>query len=194
VGVELASQPVVAVDVDLGREREPGLHADVTQAELGIEEVEIEDPLRTPGEHEAGPAVAVAEFDGATGLLAAPDTDEALAQTAFAELLLYQFFLAVATLEVDVRGAFPGGEGLGVADEAFGFFLGEGQDVLALDAENMIDEAVEVGLVGEGKVSLEDHSILATQNGDDGRSELDEERVRRGHGVLLQKGACATPF
>ena len=68
------------------------------------------------------------------------------------------------------------------------------RQVFALDAENMIDEAVEVGFVGEGKVSLEDHSILATQDGDDGRSELDEERVSRWHGVLLRKGASATPF
>jgi len=150
--------------------------------------------LRSPGEHEAGPPVAVAEFDGATGFLAAQDTDEALAKATFAELLLHEVFLAVATLEVDVRGPFLGGEGFGVADEKVGFFFREGQEVFALDAENMIDEAVEVGFVGEGKVALEDHSILATQNGDDGRSELDEERVRRWHGVLLRKGASATPF
>jgi hypothetical protein len=52
----------------------------------------------------------------------------------------------------------------------------------------MIDEAIEVSLVGEGKVSLEDDSIMATQDGDNGRGELAEKRVRRWHGVLLQKG------
>ena len=63
-----------------------------------------------------------------------------------------------------------------------------------LDAEGVVDEAVKVGLVGEGEVPLEDQSIMAGQNGDEGRGELGEERVRRVHGVLLQKGASATPF
>jgi hypothetical protein len=58
----------------------------------------------------------------------------------------------------------------------------------------VVNEAIEVGFVAEGEVSLEDHSILTTQDGDDGRSELDEERVRHLHGVLLRKGASATPF
>ena len=69
-----------------------------------------------------------------------------------------------------------GGEVLGVVDEEFGFFFGEGQEVFALDAEGMIDEAIEVGLVGEGQMSLEDHSIMAAEDGDNGRGELDDER------------------
>jgi hypothetical protein len=62
------------------------------------------------------------------------------------------------------------------------------------DKAIIVHEAVEVGLVGEGEVSLEEDAILAAENGDDGRGELDEKRVRRLHGLLLQKGACATPF
>jgi hypothetical protein len=88
----------------------------------------------------------------------------------------------------------PGGEVLGVGDEKFGLFFHEGEEVFTLDAEGMIDEAVEVGLVREGEVPLEDHSIMAGKGGDKGRGELGEERVRRVHGVLLQKGASATPF
>jgi hypothetical protein len=87
-----------------------------------------------------------------------------------------------------------GGEVFGVGDQDFGLLLGEGGEVLAPDAEGMVHEAVEVGLVGEGEVSLEEDAIPAAENGDDGRGELDEKRVRRLHGVLLQKGACATPF
>ena len=41
----LLGQPFVAIDVDLDGERQPGLQANVDQAELGIEEVVIEDPL-----------------------------------------------------------------------------------------------------------------------------------------------------
>jgi hypothetical protein len=166
----------------------------VAEAKLRIEEVEVENTLGPGGEDESRPAVAVAEFDGAAGFLAAEDADEALAQTAFVDLLLDEVFLAVASLEVDVGGTVAGGEVFGVPDEEFGFVFGEGQEVFALDAESMIDEAVEVGFVREREVSLEDHAILAAQDGDDGRGELDEKRVRRLHGVLLQKGASATLF
>jgi hypothetical protein len=170
------------------------LHADVAEAELGIEEVEIEDALGPLGEDQSRSAVAVAEFDGAAGLLAAQDTDEALMEPAFANLVLDEVFLAGLSLEVDVWGTFLGGEVFGMGDEAFGFLLHEGQEIFTLDAERMIDEAIEVGFIGEREVSLEDHSIVATENGDNGGSELDEESVRRWHGVLLQKGVSATPF
>jgi hypothetical protein len=77
---------------------------------------------------------------------------------------------------------------------AVGFLFREGREVFALDAEGVVDEAVEVDLVGEGEVTLADQSIGAGQNGDEGRGELGEERVRRLHGVLLRQGASATPF
>jgi hypothetical protein len=166
----------------------------MAEAELGIEEVEIEDALRPTGEHEPGPTVAVTEFDRTAGLLATENTDEALAETAFADLLLHQVLLAGASLQVDVRGVVAGGKVFGVGDQEFGFFLREGEEIFAFDAEGMIDEAIEVDLIGEGEMSLEDHSIMASQNGDNGWGELDEKRVRRWHGVLLRKGACATPF
>ena len=182
-GVQLPGQPVVAVDVDLGGEGEPGLHAHVPEPELRVEEVVVQDALRPAGEGEPGPAVAVAELDGAAGLLAAEDADEALAEAALADLLLHEVFLAVAALEVDVGGAVAGGEVLGVVDEEFGLFLHEGQEIFTLNAEGMIDEAVEVGLARERQVSPEDHSIRAGEDGDEGGGELGEERVRRVHGA-----------
>src|SRR5262249_6737146 len=115
-------------------------------------------------------------------LLAAQDADETLAQAAFADLLLHQVFLAVAPLKIDVGSIVVGGELFGVRDETLRFALGEGQEVFASDAEGMIDEALKVGLVGDGEVALEADAILAAENGDAGRGELDEERVRRLHG------------
>jgi hypothetical protein len=93
--LELPGQPVVAVDVDLRGEGESGLDTDVAETEVRIEEVEIEHALQPAGEDQPGPAVAVAEFDRAAGLLAAEDADEPLAETAFADLLLNELFLAV---------------------------------------------------------------------------------------------------
>src|SRR5512135_203610 len=51
----LMGQPFVAVDVDLDGERQPGLQADVDQAELGIEEVVIEHSLLPGSADELGP-------------------------------------------------------------------------------------------------------------------------------------------
>jgi hypothetical protein len=61
----------------------------------------------------------------------------------------YEVLLAVASLEV--QGAALSGEALGVCDEEFRLVLGEGEEVLALDPERGIDEAVEGGLIGAGK-------------------------------------------
>jgi hypothetical protein len=170
------------------------LHADVAEAELGIEEIEIEDALGPLREGQSWSALAVEEFDGTAGLLAAEDADEALAEPTFADLLLDEFFLAVIPLQVAVRSTFLSGEVFGVGDESIGFVLYEGEEIFTLDAERMIDEAIKVGVVGEREVPLEDHAIVAAENGDDGGSELDEESVRLSHGVLLQRGMSATPF
>jgi hypothetical protein len=165
----------------------------VAEAEVRIEEVEVEDALGPMGEDQSRSVVAVAEFDGAAGFQAAEDADEAVAEATLTDLLLDEVFFTDVPLEVEVGGAVLGGEVLGAGDEKFGFFCRKGEEVFAFDAEGMINEAVEVGFSGEREVPLEDHSIVTTENSDKGRSELDEESVRRCHGVLLQKGACATP-
>ena len=76
--VQLSGQPIVAVDIDLRGKGEPGLNANVTQAELRIEEVEVQHALRPPGESEPGPALAIEKLDGATILHAAEDADQPL--------------------------------------------------------------------------------------------------------------------
>ena len=76
--VHLAGEPLVAVDVDLHREREPGLHARVAEAELAVEEVRStgRDTSATPGGSSDGPPVRQAE--AATGLDSPEDAPEAL--------------------------------------------------------------------------------------------------------------------
>src|SRR5262249_41600881 len=192
--VKLSCQPVMAVDVDLGGEGEPGLHADVTQAELRIEEVKVQHTLLPPGEGQPGTALAVEELDGAAGFHAAQDADPPLAQAAVADGLPDDVLLAVAALEVVVGGTVLLGEGFGVGDELLGFIFEEAEEVLAGHAEGVINKAVEVGIIAKGEMALEDDSIEAAENGDEGSSELDGERVGVGHGVLLRDGACATPF
>jgi hypothetical protein len=81
----LLGQPFVAIDVDLDSEREPGLQADVDQAELGIEEVVIEDPLLSVSADELGPLGAGHEGEGRTGFLSAEDADESLGDSLVAD-------------------------------------------------------------------------------------------------------------
>ena len=73
---ELPGQPLVAVDVDLDREGEPRLQADVDEAELRVEEVEVEDALRPPREHQARPVLAADQLDGAAAFLDAENGDD----------------------------------------------------------------------------------------------------------------------
>ena len=144
-------------------------------------------------EFSSGPPMMEAMNVGSVDYGAVGDSPPVFAQAAGADLLLHEVFLAMTALEVDVGGTLPGGEVFSVGDEVFGFALREGREVFALKAKGVVDEAVKVDFVGEREVSLEDQSIVAGKNGDEGRGELGEERVRR-HGVLLQRGASATPF
>jgi hypothetical protein len=108
--------------------------------------------------------------------------------------LLDQFLFAVSTLEVVVGSVVLSSELLGVLNELLGFFLQEGEEVLARNAEGMIHEGVEACFIAKGEMPFEDHSIRTGEDSDNGRSELDEKRIGYVHGVLLQKGASVTPF
>src|SRR5262249_50223795 len=175
--VKLSCQPVMAVDVDLGGEGEPGLHAHVTQAELWIKEEEVQHTLLPPGEGQPRGALAVEELDGAAGLHAAQHADQPLAQTAVADGLPNDVLLAVATLEVVVGGTVLLGEGFGVGDELLGFIFEEAEEVLAGHAEGVINKAVEVGVIAKGEMALEDEWIEAAESGDEGSSERAGKRV-----------------
>jgi hypothetical protein len=161
---------------------------------LGIQKIEIENTLGSRGKNQTGSALTVAELDGAAGLLTAQDTDQSGTQAAVADDLLNQILFAMGTLEVVVGSVVLGSETLSVGNELLGFLLQEGDKVLAGNAESMIHEGVETPFIAKGEMPLEEDSIGAGENGDDGRSELDEKRIGRIHGVLLQKGDSATPF
>jgi hypothetical protein len=128
----------------------------------------------------------VEQLDGAAGLLAAQDADQPRVEATLPDDLPDDLFLAVAALEIPLGGVVTLGEVLGMGDEFVGFTLEEGKEVGAAHAEGMVHEAVEVGLVAEGEVSLEEDAIEAGQDGDKGRGELGDKRVRRLHGVLLR--------
>src|SRR5262249_7275209 len=177
----------MAVDVNLERIREPGLHAEVEQAKVGVEEVVVEDALRTPGEDQARSPVAIAELDRAAGFLAAQHTDQSLAEAALADDLLDQVFLAVLALQVVVGGLVLRGELFAVRDEDFGLLFQEIQEVGAAQAEGAVHKTVEVGFTEKGQMAFEDHAIKAREGGDKGSGKLGEKGIRCLHGVRLQR-------
>ena len=88
-------QPGVAVDVDLDGEREPGRQADVDQAQLGIEEVEVQDALLPARVDQAGAVLAGDQLEAGAALHAAEDADQALEDRSLSEDLIDQLVLAM---------------------------------------------------------------------------------------------------
>ena len=74
----LLGEPFVAIDIDLDGERQPGLQANVDQAELSIEEVVIKDSLLPESADELRAIGTGYECKGRTGFLSAENTDESL--------------------------------------------------------------------------------------------------------------------
>ena len=100
----LLCQPGVAVDVDLDGEREPGRQPDVDQAQLGIEEVEVEHALRSACVDQAGPVLGVDQLEAGAAFHAAEDADQPFADRPLSQQLVDQLVFAVSTLEVVVLG------------------------------------------------------------------------------------------
>ena len=116
----LLGQPFVAVDVDLDRERQPGLQADVDQAELRIEEVIVEHALLPGSADELGPFGAGHECEGRAGFLGAEDADESLGDALVADEVLGPLVLAELAGAIDVGAAGLLRPALGVLDQAVG--------------------------------------------------------------------------
>jgi hypothetical protein len=68
-------------------------------------------------------------------------------------------------------------------DETLGERLNERQKILAFDFEPVIDETIEVLVASKWEMTVKNHSIMAGQDGYNGRRESFDKTV---HGVLLQ--------
>src|SRR5207253_6778851 len=66
------------------------------------------------------------------------------------------------------------------------------QEVLASHVQDVIDEAVQMGIVAERKMSLENHSIKAGQGGYNQGCELRDKPIDALHGVHLMVGLSDT--
>jgi hypothetical protein len=161
------------------------LQADVHQAEFGIKEVVVKDALWPTCKGQVWPTLAVKEFDGATSFLDAEDGDQAVITPLLAKDLPDQFLLAMEALQVMVRSPGLFRFVFGMVDQRLGLPLNPRQEVLAADLEAMIDPAVQVIVAAKGEIALENHPIMAAENGYNRSSEFPREVEVRRHGVLL---------
>src|SRR5208337_4800962 len=91
---KLAGQPVVAVDVDLDCEREPGLQAEMNQTAIGIEEIIVQYAMRPARENQARSSLAMNQLDGAASFHDLQDGDQSFAETALADGVLDELLFA----------------------------------------------------------------------------------------------------
>ena len=191
----LLGEPFVAIDVDLDSERQPGLQANVDQAELGIEEVVIEDPLLPGSADELGPVGTRHKREGRTRLLGAEDTDKSLGDTLVADEVLGPLVLAELAGAIQVDSASLPRPALSMRDETVRVLRRHGfHEVGAANFQNAIDEVFEFAGSRQGQMALEDDAVKTGEHGDDQAGKLGDEARQRLHGVLLQKGSSTNPI
>ena len=93
-----------------------------------------------------------------------------------------EFFLVRLGLEMVIRGVGVLGHRLSIVDEVLRQRLDERDEVLAFDLERVIDEAIEMLIASKGEMATKNDSIMATEQGYNGRRESFNKAV---HGVLL---------
>ena len=81
------------------------------------------------------------------------------------------------------RGRWHSWPMFGMIDQTLGKRLNEGQEVLTFDLEPVIDKAIEMLVTAKREMAVKNHSIMAGQDGYNGRRESFDKAV---HGVLLQ--------
>src|SRR6202030_3868781 len=117
---QLLGEPIVAVDVDLERERRPGLQADVNEAKLRIEEVIVEDVLLPWLGDETRPIFAGDEGKGVAGFLSAEDADEPAFDALIAHEPLRPLVLLEGALAIEISALVFTRPTLGMFHEPFG--------------------------------------------------------------------------
>jgi hypothetical protein len=74
--IELASEPLVPVDVDLDREGEPGLDPNVEEPENGIDQVVVDEEALAPRRHDPRLALSVRDPEATAGFDGGDHADE----------------------------------------------------------------------------------------------------------------------
>ena len=165
--VELAGQPLPAVDVDLDIVGDPALDAHVHEAEVGVDEVEVVvQALALPACRLDAPGLhALAHLERHAGLDRADEAHDALGDpVTFGDraselLLLLDAVAGLHVIEGDDRPSRLGGQAPGVVGDPLRRRLGIGGEVLQRHALAPQEAAHVVLLVEAREIPLEDHPV-----------------------------------
>ena len=187
VPVHLPGQPVVAVEADLDGEREPGGDANVQEAELAIDEVEVQTQALAAGRNDARPTLAVGQLEALAGLDGRQDAHQTFADGVAPEHGPNAVLLADGAVQVDVGPSCPLGHVLGVLLDPLGLPADESTEVLEPQALTG-NETLHGIRPAQGQVTLEEDAIeTGNRTGDPGLMFCGKLI----HGVLLLSTAAS---
>ena len=169
--IELVGEPVMAVEVDLDGEREPGLQADVEETELAVQEVEVEEEALPPRRADHRPPLPRGEAKAAARLDRGEDAHQALADAIAAGDLAGALVLPHGGLEVLPGTARLLCDRVGVRPQPLRLSEHEGLELLEEHAL-VVEEVLHPVRVAEGQMALEEQAVET------------RERAGRGGGVL----------
>lgn len=118
--IQLASEPVVTVEVDLNRKREPGRDSQMHETEFGIDEIEVQAQTLTPGTDQTGTPLSRDKSEALAGFHRTQDADEPLSDPIGLSDFPGFFLLPNLPVEVDVRPPALLGHGPGMLLESLG--------------------------------------------------------------------------
>ena len=164
----------MAVEVDLDGEREPGLEADVEQAEAAVQEVEVEEEALPPRRADHRTPLPIGESKAAARLDRGEDAHEAVGDPVAAGDLAGALVLAHGGLEVLPGTTRALRHLVGVRPEPLRLPEHEGLKLLEEHAL-VVEEILHPVRIAEGQMALEEQAVET------------RERAGRGGGVLGEK-------
>lgn len=160
----LDGEPVMAVDGNLDDEREPGLDADVDEAEVGMEEVIIEAETFSVRGDDAWAADGIGDFERGTSFQLGKDADEAAGDVEICGDTPGFVVLADVPREVLVRTFVMSCNGLGVQDETIGLSLDELGEVLDFEAASGYKLIQAFGIIDGFEMAFENDAVKAVES------------------------------
>jgi len=156
----LAGQPFVAVDVDLDRERKPGLDAHVHETELAVDVVEIHAQTTRRTRGQTWFALPVLQLETMAGLNAREDANQSFRDPVALCDLPRPFFLAHRRVEINIRPPRPAGNFLGVIRDAVRTQRREVFEILEQDP-TPVEKPLHAFRITDRQIPLEHHPVEA---------------------------------
>ncbi len=177
--VQLARQPLMAVQADLDDQRKPGLDADVQQSELAVQEIEVQRqalPLRID---QSRPVCSRDHLETLTRLDRPQHADQALRETVPLNHLADQVFFANGPIDVQKWPLRLGGDGLSLIFDPLRVLHDKSLEIL--DLHSLLEEQTFHRLrPPHGQMPLEQHPIKTRDDTGDAIVKLMQELFHSG--------------